>query len=182
MQEANLTVREIQESDVPSLIRYWMDADAAYLKGMGADINKLPTEEEWKAMLLKQVQTPLAKKQSYCIIWLVNDEPVGHSNVNKIIFGKEAYMHLHIWNEQGRRKGYGATFVRKTLPFFFTSLHLQTLYCEPYAINPAPNKTLEKLGFQLVKEYSTVPGTINFEQLVKQWVLTKKEWESMCNY
>jgi hypothetical protein len=45
------------------------------------------------------------------------------------------------------------------------------LYCEPYALNPAPNKTLEKLGFKFLKTYTTIPGWINFEQEVNLWEL-----------
>ena len=182
MEEVILSVREIQEDDIHLITRYWLDADETFLSGMGADISLLPSEAEWKTMLLRQVQTPIEEKQSYCIIWQVNGEPVGHSNVNKIIFGKEAYMHLHIWNDKGRQKGYGTTFVKKTLPYFFTRLELEMLYCEPYALNPAPNKTLEKLGFRFEKEYITIPGSINFEQPVKRWVLSRQEWEAMNNY
>lgn len=39
--------------------------------------------------------------------------------------------------------------------------------------NPAPNKTLKKAGFELVKEYVTTPGPINFEQPVKLWCLSE---------
>src|SRR5688572_27188281 len=134
MREDLLTVREIQESDIGLLTHYWLSANADFLKGMGADITKLPTAAEWRAMLLKQIQTPIEEKQSYCMIWLVNNEPVGHSNVNRILFGKEAYMHLHLWNANERQKGYGAALVKKALPYFFKNLQLQTLYCEPYAL------------------------------------------------
>ena len=43
---------------------------------------------------------------------------------------------------------------------------LENLYCEPYALNLAPNGTLLKLGFKLVKQYETTPGSINFYQKV----------------
>jgi RimJ/RimL family protein N-acetyltransferase len=107
---------------------------------------------------------------------LLNDQPIGHCNVNKIIFGEEAYMHLHLWQNNTRQKGMGATLVKKSIPFFFKNLKLKRLYCEPYALNPAPNKTLEKIGFQLVKEYVTVPGYLNFEQPVKRWELTYNKY------
>ena len=171
MNEDVLSVREIQESDIEFITRYWMMADDQYLQSMGVDLSKLPTETEWKSMLLKQIQTPIEQKQSYCMIWLVNGCPIGHSNVNKIIFGQEAYMHLHIWEPAIRKKGYGSRFIKMTVPHFFVKLQLKTLYCEPYALNPAPNKTLPKAGFTFVKEYTTIPGSINTEQPVKLWVL-----------
>ena len=65
-----------------------------------------------------------------------------------------------------------------TIPCYFKNLQLKKLICEPYALNPAPHKTLEKLGFQFEKEYVTVPGSINFEQPVKRWVLSFESYLS----
>jgi RimJ/RimL family protein N-acetyltransferase len=173
-----LSVRPITEPDVPLLVNYWMSADEAYLRSMGADIRLLPSEEQWTAMLLTQIHTPLEEKQSYGLIWLANGQPVGHSNVNKIIFGQEAYMHLHLWKSPLRRSGMGNAFVRMGVPIFFRDLQLQTLYCEPYAHNPAPNKTLAKAGFSFLRSYTGIPGSINFEQEVNVWEI-KREVEGL---
>ena len=156
-----------------------MNADEAFLRGMGADIKKVPPREQWEAMLREQVQTPLPLKRSYCIVWLLDDTPVGHSNASDIIFGKEAHMHLHIWQLSIRQKGMGTAFVKMTLPYYFNDLQIAELYCEPYALNEAPNKTLEKTGFSFVKEYTTVPGWLNFEQPVKKWKLTLEDFKKI---
>jgi RimJ/RimL family protein N-acetyltransferase len=92
------------------------------------------------------------------------------------VFGEQAYMHLHLWNSGFRQKGSGAILVQKSLPYFFENLKLKTLYCEPYTLNPAPNKTLEKIGFELVKTHVTIPGTLNFEQEVHLWKLTRENY------
>ncbi|HWY34787.1 MAG TPA: GNAT family protein, partial [Nitrosopumilaceae archaeon] len=102
---------------------------------------------------------------------LLNNKNIGHSNVNKIVFGEEAHMHLHIWSEDVRKKGVGAELVKLTIPYFFENLKLKKLYCEPYALNQAPNKTLQKVGFEFVKKYRTTPGWLNFEQEVNLWVI-----------
>ena len=167
-----ISVRELQEADIDSIIQYWLTADDAFLKGMGVDIAKIPGREEWKKMLLEQLGQRIEEKKSYCIIWQLRDQAVGHSNVNKILFGEEACMHLHIWDPSIRKKGFGLEFMKMTLPYFFKELKLKRLYCEPYALNPAPNKALERIGFKFIKEYITIPGWINFEQPVKLWELT----------
>jgi len=176
MTSASLTVREIQHSDIEPLSDYWFKSGPEFLIDMGVDLSKMPTREEWKEMLNEQLGQSYEEKKSYCIIWLLNDEPVGHSNVNRIIFGEEAYMHLHIWEPGNRTKGLGLQFVKMTLPFFFQNMKLKKICCEPYASNPAPNKTMEKLGFEFIKEYITVPGFINFEQPVKHWELTLQKF------
>jgi RimJ/RimL family protein N-acetyltransferase len=64
-----------------------------------------------------------------------------------------------------------------TLPLFFERLQLKKLYCEPYALNSAPNKSLEKVGFEFIKEYITIPGSLNFEQPVKRWELSYEKFQ-----
>ncbi len=167
-----LSVRPIQVSDIDFFVQYWLHNDGTYLEGMGVDLTKLPSEEGLRNMLLEQINLPFEKKNAFCLIWLQNDLPIGHSNVNNIIFGKEAFMHLHLWKSPFRQKGLGTKLVKLSLPWYFENLQLQTLYCEPYALNPAPNKTLGKVGFTFIKKYITVPGSLNFEQEVNRWELT----------
>ena len=174
-----LSVRELRHSDIEPLSDYWFKSDPAFLIAMGVDLTKMPKEEDWKMMLSEQITQAYTEKKSFCIIWLLNNEAIGHSNVNKIIFGEEAFMHLHIWKADSRTKGLGLNFVKMTLPWFFEKLQLKRIYCEPYALNPAPNKTLEKIGFKFVKEYITTPGWINFEQPVKQWNLTLEKFKEL---
>lgn len=177
MSNENLIVKEIERKDIASIINYWTTASADYLQSMGADINKIPVKAELEKMLVAQIQAPMKEKKSYCIIWLADDKPIGHSNVNKIIFGEEAYMHLHLWNSEYRKKGRGQALVKLTLPYFFENLKLKKIYCEPYSLNPSPNRTLEKVGFKFVKQYVTIPGSLNFEQQVNLWEMTKENFE-----
>lgn len=174
-----LSVRELSSNDVPFIMKYWYESDKDYLVSLGADLAKIPSKEVMEEMLLQAAQLPIEKKQSYCIIWEINGQPSGHSNINKIIFGQEAYMHLHLWNTGTRQKGMGASLVKMTLPYFFNNCKLKMLYCEPYALNAAPNKTLAKAGFTFVKEYVTVPGYINFEQPVKRWELSHADFQKI---
>lgn len=172
MSENIFSVRELQKEDIDLIINYWLNADPAFLQAMGVDLNKMPKRDEWEQMLTEQLSQSYKEKKSYCIIWQVNDKPIGHSNINKIIFGEEAYMHLHIWYADIRKKSLGTQLIKMTLPCFFEKYQLKKLYCEPYALNPAPNNILGKVGFEFVKEYINTPGWINFEQPVKLWIMS----------
>jgi len=173
-----LSVREMNHGDIPLIIDYWLNANPSFLVSLGVDLSKVPAKAEWEEMLTEQLESAPEKKKSYCLIWLYGDNPVGHSNVNKIIFGEEAFMHLHIWKPEFRAKGMGARLVSLTLPFFFDTLKLKRVYCEPYALNEAPNRTVKKAGFTFLKEYITTPGWINIEQPVKRWVITREKFIS----
>lgn len=172
--QSQLFVRELTESDIPLIADYWTQSSDEHLQSMGVDLAKIPARQDFIEMLDHQLSLPIEKRNAYCIIWLLDGVPVGHCNTNPTEFGNEANMHLHIWSAENRKKKLGMQFLRMTVPLFFKNLKLKRLVCEPYALNPAPNKALEKFGFTLEREYVTVPGGINFEQPVKRWVLERK--------
>lgn len=137
---------------------------------MGVDLNKMPGREQWLSMLAEQLHQPYQQKKSYCIIWLWAGKPIGHCNVNRIIFAEEAYMDLHIWYARVRSLRLGRALIRLTLPWFFTHRQLQKICCKPYAQNPSPSKALAKAGFTFIKQINaTIPGLLNFEQTVAHW-------------
>lgn len=172
---SQLNVRELLASDIPFIVRYWTESDPAFMVGMGVDLAKLPTADAIRKMLEQQLALPIEQKPSFCLIWEAGGTPVGHSNVNQIQFGASAFMHLHLWQSTTRQRGMGLQLVQLGLPIFFERLQLQTLYCEPFANNPAPNKTLKKAGFEFVKTHITVPGSHNFEQPVNRWRFTRAQ-------
>lgn len=170
-----LSVREIHLDDIEKVVDYFIDANDTFLKGMGADKSKLPKREEWIQKITLEYKKSYPEKEFYYMIWLLDNQPIGHSNVNHIRYGKEATMHLHLWKPIERKKGLGVKLLKLTIPYFFKNLQLKKLICEPYAENIAPNKTLKKLGFKLVKTYETIPGWINFYQKVNRYELTHKQ-------
>ncbi|MCW4470730.1 GNAT family N-acetyltransferase [Flavobacterium sp. MFBS3-15] len=174
MDNDNLSVREMTEKDIPLFANYWFTASDDFLKGMGVDLQKMPTREQFTQMLQTQLSLPYAEKKAYALIWEAEGEPFGHSNVNPVTYGKEGAMHLHIWKPEMRALGIGAEMVGLSLPYYFGNMKLERVYSEPYAHNTAPHKTLEKAGFTFVKEYVTTPGSITFEQPVKQWEIFPK--------
>jgi RimJ/RimL family protein N-acetyltransferase len=175
MDGQSLSVKELDQGDITLVADYWSQAEPHHLTGMGVDLSKLPSRDSFVKMLADQLKLPLNLRQSYCTIWLANGQAIGHCNVNKVVFGREAYMHLHLWDAKRRHHGLGASLVRHSLKLFFSRLELEDLYCEPYALNPAPNAVLAKVGFTFVKRYRTVPGYINFEQEVNLWHFSREQ-------
>lgn len=172
----------MEPNDVDLITHYWINAEHDFLVGMGVDVKKIPPREELKKILSEQLSQSYKEKKVYCIIWKSDNQPIGHSNVNKIIFGEEAYMHLHLWNTKVRKRGMGLQLVKMTLPYFFINLKLKKLFCEPYSINIAPNKLLKKIGFDFVKEYLIIPGWINFEQKVNRWELSYERFKNETDH
>lgn len=174
-----LAVREMEVNDIEKIVDYFVLADTEFLIGMGADKSKLPDREKWIEKLKSEFQKTYTCKEFYYIIWLLDNQAIGHSNINNIEFGKSAKMHLHLWNNGQRKSGLGLDFLRLTIPYFLKIFKLRKLICEPYSKNLAPNRTLSKLGFELVKTYHTKPGQINFHQIVNRYELGKEQLSSL---
>ena len=173
----SLSVREMKKSDIQFIIDYFINADAEFLKGMGADKRKLPNRTAWLKKLIIEFEKPNEQKEYYYIIWLMDNQPIGHSNINQIEFGKTATMHLHLWKSQSRKSGLGIEYVKQSIPLYFKNFKLKKLICEPYAKNIAPNKVLHKLGFEFIRAYETIPGGISFRQTVNRYEMTKERFE-----
>ncbi len=173
-----LNVREMQSDDIEKIVDYFLGADAKFLKGMGADKSKLPSKAEWMLKLNLELKKGYPQKEYYYVIWELDNQPVGHSNINKIAFGQSALMHLHLWIADKRKTGLGVKFLNQSIPFYFEKFKLKKLICEPFSENIAPNKTLKKIGFDFIKSYETIPGPINFPQIVNRYELTglKYNW------
>lgn len=171
----NIKVREIREKDAEKIVSYFLNAKPKFLKKLGADQSKLPEKQIWVNNIEKDIQREYQHKNAFYIIWLLNDHPVGHSNINNIKFGKSAEMHMHIWSNDVRKSGLGPKFLKQTIPLYFELYKLQTLICEPNSENDAPNKTLKKLGFKLTRSYETFPSPITFKQVVNRYELDRIE-------
>lgn len=180
-QKMKLSVRELKPNDIENIVDYFINADTDFLRGMGADKSKLPDKKEWIEKLNLEFKKPYAQKELYYLIWSVDNLPIGHSNVNTIKFEEFATMHLHVWKNDKRNSGLGLKLLKLTIPYFFKNLGLKKLICEPRSENIAPNKTLKKLGFKLIRTYETIPGWINFKQMVNRYELTKTQFEIIKN-
>jgi RimJ/RimL family protein N-acetyltransferase len=174
-----VAIRALEHADIKHIVHYWLHSSAEHLHLMGVDLQKIPHEDALTAMLEEQISTPDHLKRSLAMILLVNGHPCGHCNVDQIQFGHEANMHLHLWSSAHRGQGLGASMVRLALPHFFERLQVHTIWSQPYALNPAPHKTLEAVGFEAVGRITTVPGSLNFEQEVIRYRMTKSRYASL---
>ena len=141
---------------------------------MGIDKSKLPEKAAWENLLRKEFEKTKRAKNFFYLEWFLDDELIGHSNINDITFGESAKVHLHIWAENLRQKGLGQFFFKESISMFCDAFELKQLICEPSAKNPAPNRVFKRLGIKPEKEYLTTPGWINFEQLVKRYEISEK--------
>lgn len=176
--QTGITVREVQKDDIQHIVGYWDNSTTEELLAMGIDVNNIETLKHLGDRLKGQLKLPYKEKGAFVLIASDGEEPVGHCYVNNLIFGKEAFMHLHIWQTSSHKKGMGSEMVRQSIPHFFEKLKLQTLFCEPSANNPGPNKTLERIGFKFIKKHITVPAGWTFKLEVNRWEMDLENFQN----
>jgi RimJ/RimL family protein N-acetyltransferase len=170
---APATVRLMIRAEADLIIDYFTSATSEHLETLGVDPTRLPAVAAWRQHYDREFDLPVERRASLMLIWLEDDQPVGFSPADKIVFGERANMHLHLFQPDNRARGLGVACVRRSVDLFFTTLQLKQLFCEPNAFNVAPNRTLQKAGFKYLKTHMTVPGPINFHQAVTRWVLER---------
>jgi RimJ/RimL family protein N-acetyltransferase len=170
---ARLTVREMRLAEVGIRIDYFHDASDEHLRMLGVDRALLPTREAWRAFYEEDFARPAGDRTNYLLVWEHDGSVVGFSSADRIVFGEDAFMHLHILSPMMRGKGLGVELVKESARTYFQVLELEHLFSEPNALNVAPNRTLQRAGFRFLFTHETTPGSINFPQLVTRWVLDR---------
>ena len=168
-----LTVREMMSSEVNIIIQYFQDSTPEHLETLGVDPSRLPPAQSWRERLQRECTLPIDQRTMMLVIWLSDDQPVGFSTSDKIRYGEQAHMHLHVTEPERRHQGTGVECVRRSADIYFERLKLKRLFCEPNAFNVPPNRTLQKAGFKYLKTHMTVPGPLNFRQAVTRWVMER---------
>ncbi len=169
------SVREMALSEVGFRIRYFHDASDDYLLALGVDRKLLPTPEAWRSFHERDYGRPLKEREHYSLLWELDGQAIGFSSLDHIDFGDQAFMHLHIVEPSHRRRGLGTSFVTLSASRYFEVFSLKRLYCEPNALNVAPNRTLQRAGFTYLLSHETIPGPINFRQVTTRWVLERSD-------
>jgi len=159
-------------AELQRVVNYFHDAGDAALLAMGVDRALLPAREAWLRQLASEIELEPRNQNMCYVIWRCAGRAVGHSHINKIAYGEEGCVHLHLWDGGERRRGFGTVFMQVSIDIYVRRFLLKRVISEPYAENPGPNNLLPKLGFYFVKRYRTTPGAISFEQDVNRWQLT----------
>lgn len=175
----SLEVRPFESAaEYERMIDYFLDAGEETLRAMGVDPARLPGRDEWLATVLADHEAPDYEKERLYLGWWVDGELVGHSSLSHIEPGEQAHVHLHLWRPGTRRRGLGTELVARSVDAAFERFRLRRVLCEPAAHNPAPQRTVRRLGFRHLETYRTRPTTHAFEQEVSRYEITREEWDA----
>ena len=168
-----LAVREMTGAETDLIVDYFLNASPEHLEMLGVDPTRFPPAAIWRERMRRECTLPIEQRAMLLVVWLSDDQPFGFSTSDKIVFGEQANMHLHVLEPDRRNRGSGTECVRRSVELYFDRLKLKRLFCEPHAFNVAPNRTLQKAGFKYLKTHMTVPGPLNYHQAVTRWVIER---------
>jgi len=168
-----LAVREMTVAETDLIVDYFLNSTPEHLEMLGVDPTRFPPAAVWRERIRREAALPIEQRAVVLVIWLLADKPIGFSTSDKIRFGEQANMHLHVIDPDRRNRGVGTECVRRSVDLYFDRLQLKRLFCEPHAFNIAPNRTLQRAGFKYLKTHMTVPGPFNYHQAVTRWVIER---------
>lgn len=174
MTTGRLLVREMRLEEVGLRIAYFHEASDEHLRTLGVERRLLPEPQAWFAFHEEDYRRPLRERVNFLLLWALDGRSVGFSTLDRIAFGHEAFMHLHVVDPSLRRQGLGTEFVRRSVAVYFDVFELERLYCEPNAFNVAPNRTVQRAGFEYLFTHEATPTPINFPQVTTRWVLDRR--------
>jgi len=91
-----LNVRPMQLEEVSVVIDYFHRASAEHLETLGVDPTRLPDPSKWRQLYEHEYSQPLERRGSFMVLWELEGRPMGFSTVDRLKYGEEAYMHLHV--------------------------------------------------------------------------------------
>ncbi|MFL5913043.1 MAG: GNAT family N-acetyltransferase [Gaiellaceae bacterium] len=153
----SLLVREMAIDEVDLIIDYFHGSTPEHLDLLGVDPRRLPAREHWRAWYTAEYERPVEERSTVLVIWELDGAPVGFSTADKITFGAEAYMHLHVMDPDKRRSGIGTRCVRDTVGLLQTAGAQATVLLSQ-RLQPGTEQNTSSRGLQVPEDTHDRPG------------------------
>ena len=101
-----LTVREMTDSEFELVIEYFYKSTPEFLETLGVDPTRFPSPDSWRERFQRERARPIQRRTWLIVTWLADNQPLGFSTSDKIVYGEQANMHLHVVDPEHRNRGY----------------------------------------------------------------------------
>ena len=121
--ENNESQPPAKAEEIHWIVDYFYQCNSADLKRMGI-APLLPPPKKWVKNIQHQMALADTEKELYYLLWRLNEQLVGHSNLSHLVYGKTAKVHLHLWSSEKRQSGLGKLFTEQCLAHYFSRFTL----------------------------------------------------------
>ena len=150
----NVTIRDMESSDIPMLVDYWFGSPESYFEALGVDFSKMPPKSDFRSAM-EQKCTDNTKAESPNISALIIDvdgKSVGFHALNPLEVGNEGIFHAHIWDPVFRGKGVGVRSYPLACETFMKRFDLKRIVFKTPKQNVGAIRVKEKLGIRKTGE------------------------------
>lgn len=166
-----MSVRSMEEKDIPMIVDYFLDNPESQLSVDGFDINKIPFEEELINILQNYIHEKNADKKRFDIMLVRGGRAEGHCYVERLNKKGEAY--LYFFNNKGllKNKDRMSDLLKMAIELILQKSPLKTIYAEPTKEDEYRNEILKKIDFEFVKKHKNERDSLSGEHTFNLWKL-----------
>lgn len=151
-----VTIRDVEESDIEALVSYWHDSDPAYLSSLGVNVAKLASREQTKCRFLSSIPGAQDNPERATFIVTSDGQPVAYTNLN-FSSTEEAYVHFHTFERSALVKGVVYLLFPEMFRIFFRRFPLNRLIMQTSPENENITRFLGSFGLVPRRVYISKP-------------------------
>lgn len=172
-----VSVRDISEKEISSVLNYWFHSPPGFIEGIGVDMAKMPQESDMKKNLTQKIlenkKLPTSKLNALAIV--CDGQAIGFHTISPLIENDHGIFHAHIWDPAYRGQGIGKQSYPQACQIFIERFHLKRILFKTPIFNIAAVRTKESLGIRCIGEEIIGFGIIKENTLAKVFELTRQE-------
>lgn len=173
----SVAVRDLAEADIPSVLDYWFRSPPGFVESLGADLAKLPPEEQFAETIRARIRAnaELAHSKLNALAILHEGRFVGFHTLNPLTEGDFGVFHAHIARPEFRRRGIAESSYPLACRVFLQRFQLARILFKTPLQNVGAIRVKEKLGIRCIGEEVVGFGIIRDGTLAKVFELTREE-------
>jgi len=154
--DREVIIRDIEESDVETLVSYWHDSDPAYLSSLGVNLEKRTSRDQTRRRFLSSLPGPRTNPERATFIVTAAGQLVAYTNLNFKSMD-EVYVHFHTLERSSFVKALVYFLFPDMLRILFSCFPITRLTMQTARDNLNINRFLGKFGLVPKSVYLSTP-------------------------
>ena len=175
----DITIRDIEVSDINTLTNYWHNNDSDYLRTLGVDLTKLASEAETRQRFMSSIPDEGRSRDRATFVVLSGKDIMAYTNLH-IKSVEEVYVHFHVLRLSPRHRAIAYRLFPAMIRIFFDSFAIAKLTMQTALANQRINYFLQEFGLCPKQSYISMPdglarpGLFNVYEISREF-LTRLE-------
>jgi len=141
-----ISVRDLIEDDIETIVDYWHPSDPDFLSSLGADLSKLTSRDATRHRLLSSLANGSERSRAYFVI-VSGASILGYTNLN-FRSANEACAHFHVLKRTAKVKAAMYAIFPDMMRAFFSLFPLQRIEMQTLPENRSIDRLLQHFGLK----------------------------------